>query len=1095
MSGLPDPSEHGDRAVSAVVGFILIFGILVITLSVYQAEVVPQQNSEVEFEQYQGVQQQMVELRSQIVSMQGSASTRSTTVDLGVRYPSRTIFVNPGPARGSLRTVGTSDGGINLTVQNVTAVDNTETGDFWNGTALTYNTGIIEYTPDYNQFQGGLPVVYEHSLIYNRVSGGNSVPLTDQSLVDDNRVSLIALNGTLTQSSVGTTSVDLDPVSTRTRVVDVNNKTGPITLEFASRLNASVWEDTFEDQLVSNGGHVQNVSSLRDRPDEFSILKLTLEPDQRYELKLSKVGIGTGATGTDAEYLTDVVGAGATVQVGSNQTLTVEARDRFNGPQSGLTVNASAEGGTFAAGGDKTEATTNADGQATFLYEPNSTASSGDPHQINFTIEPGYRPTPNGNHNTSTPVNVTMEVTATPPNNGTSGTGNGSGGFSVAWKKNELESSYPDAVTSQPGGRYRYNVSKAETLVLNMSTIPPVDGAQVNYAVTNRSLANLTRYTGQTDSNGDNSTTLRPKENGTITVYTYSGGDADELRLNITNVNSGVQPTSNLSSTTVTDIVPNANSQQQTFTFTLENSISSGDNVTITVVNPPGQNTLAYGDSAVDDEGAGGDASINQNGDTTITYRPGSTTPAGTTVEIRAGDMTVGPESNHNDPYDVTFERSDTDGVETLTFDISRNTGNANLTNVSVETITGNSTTQEITFEPTTDMSSIGGTNERVGIDLSDGASLYSNAGVRAVTSGSASLNTDGGSAWVVYTIPDTNISAGTPVTITLKDVEPTTTGQSYEVGFSRGSADTTNTTFSVIDQFASSGTIAYTGLETVDGDNGTRTGFSPSGIQALGPPGEDLNNDGSPDMPYLKSGDLRILGSGGNTETLVSKQDVNAARPRTSKTLLATGTWNGSAPSVFYANKNEDKLYRVNASGSPVEVASPGDGTNAVMGTGDIDGDQADELLFADDSQSIQYVDDDGTIKNLDGADAGSSTGIGAGQLPTYNDKDWALTVNGSNSIELTTANTSSTGTKTEGVKPGELSGNDKGAAKVPLTAADVDNDGKTEIVYVEAGDNEIRYINNPLSNNPTKRYMKDKDGNKISAGGSIGVVSSVSQ
>jgi len=273
MRWRPDGVRGRDRGVSAVIGFVLIFGILVITFSLYQAQVVPQQNSEVEFEQHQKIQQQMVELRSNIVSMQGSASTLSTTVDLGVRYPSRTIFVNPGPASGSLRTKGASDPDVNFTLQNVTATDSNETGDFWNGTKLNYSTSIIEYEPDYNRFQGGLPVVYEHSLIYNRVENGNSVPITEQSLINDNRINLIALNGTLAEGGVGAESVDLEPVSTRTRVVEVNNKSGPITLEFASMLNASVWNETLE-----NEQYVESVSRNGDAPGEFSILELKLEP-------------------------------------------------------------------------------------------------------------------------------------------------------------------------------------------------------------------------------------------------------------------------------------------------------------------------------------------------------------------------------------------------------------------------------------------------------------------------------------------------------------------------------------------------------------------------------------------------------------------------------------------------------------------------------------------------------------------------------------------------------------------------------------------------------------------------------------------------
>jgi len=55
-----------NRAVSAVIGFILIFGILTLTLTVYQAQIVPQQNAQTEFEHFEESQNELIELRNSI---------------------------------------------------------------------------------------------------------------------------------------------------------------------------------------------------------------------------------------------------------------------------------------------------------------------------------------------------------------------------------------------------------------------------------------------------------------------------------------------------------------------------------------------------------------------------------------------------------------------------------------------------------------------------------------------------------------------------------------------------------------------------------------------------------------------------------------------------------------------------------------------------------------------------------------------------------------------------------------------------------------------------------------------------------------------
>jgi hypothetical protein len=377
----------GDRrGISTVLGFVLIFGILVVSFSAYQAEVVPEQNEEVEFEHYQEVREQMTELRSNFVLMSESTSTRAVSVDLAARYPSRAIFVNPPPATGELRTVGTEHDGVNVTIENAVAVDG-ETADFWNGDNVTYDTGTIEYDPDYNRQRGTPPLVYEHTLLHNNVeNGGQSVSLTEQSLVSDNRIKLITVDGSFRETSVGTESVDLEPVSTRSRVVGVENRSGPITVEFASRMNVSTWEESLANEMRT--GHVDDISFLRDGPDGFSILELVLEPDQRYQLELAKVGVGTGVTDTGESYITTVEGEDTSVRTNTTQQITVEVRDKFNNPQSGVNVTASAsvgelrpsgEDGSFA---DTADASTRSNGRVTFLYQA---AQSGS-HRVNLTF-------------------------------------------------------------------------------------------------------------------------------------------------------------------------------------------------------------------------------------------------------------------------------------------------------------------------------------------------------------------------------------------------------------------------------------------------------------------------------------------------------------------------------------------------------------------------------------------------------------------------------------------------------------------------------------------------------------------------------------
>jgi len=515
-----------ERAQAIQIGAVLLFGILILFLSLYQAVVVPDQNEEIEFNHNEDLQQQLTELRSTVILMPGSTSTRAASLDLGVRYPSRAIFVNPGPASGTLRTVGTENSRVNVTITNASAVDDAgETRDFWNGTTLSFETGAIEYRPGYNLYQGAPRTVYEHSVLYNAFERENvTQAVAGQTLVEGSRITVIALDGSLTENRVDTLSLDVDPISTRTRVVELNGTAEPVTLRTPTGMSEDEWNETFEDELVANGGHVQNVSVSPGGPGGLGLLEVTLEAGERYQLELAKVGVGTGATGTDAEYLTDVAGNESTLESGETVQLTVEARDRFNGPESGVTVTADPSGGNFTGG--NSEKVTDTEGQATYEYE----AGSAGTHRINFTIDQGYDP--DASHETGSPTNVTMQVTVESPSN--DGGGGGGGAYNSSWRLPR-----GDGIECEDGTCvFDQNRSDSDELELTMETDPTADDANVEFAVNDTETASINSSStdDRTSANGNASVTLSPLQDGSINAYTWSGGSGDTLPITFVNV-------------------------------------------------------------------------------------------------------------------------------------------------------------------------------------------------------------------------------------------------------------------------------------------------------------------------------------------------------------------------------------------------------------------------------------------------------------------------------------------------------------------------------------------------------------------------------
>jgi len=279
--------------------------------------------------------------------------------------------------------------------------------------------------------------------------------------------------------------------------------------------------------------------------------------------------------------------------------------------------------------------------------------------------------------------------------------------------------------------------------------------------------------------------------------------------------------------------------------------------------------------------------------------------------------------------------------------------------------------------------------------------------------------------------------------------------------------------------------TAAGGSIDRFAGDDDPVTTLSAtSDARALGPGDSDLTGDGTADTPFVEGGDTVALTNETNgTTTLADDGDVSGA-VEGSKTRLAVGSWDDSPESVFFVDENHDTLYRVAPSGSPVAVATPGDGVQAVSGTGDVDGDGDDELVFADTSQQLRYLEADGTIAALEDGQAGSDVGIGAGAVADL-DGDGvasAVAVDGSNDVKIAGAPTADGGEGTTVITAAD-------AKKSPPTVADVDGDGDDEIAYVGLANGDLKYIDDVRGSNDVA-YLHDDGGDRIPGSAETGAV-----
>ena len=208
-----------NEGVSNIIGTLLIFAILVGLHAAAQTSLVPVWNKKVEYDHLDVVYGDMMSLKSDIKDVGLLGSPKSSEIHLGVRYPERMMFTNPG--EGAVGTLTIESGGeivveygINISEKLILFT-------------ATYNSSRITYEP-----QGAInspKFVYEHGILI-RDFGTSNVTTDEQSLIDveENDIYIPVVNvswNSSAKSSLDVESLAIYPytvLSRRTRLEYVN---------------------------------------------------------------------------------------------------------------------------------------------------------------------------------------------------------------------------------------------------------------------------------------------------------------------------------------------------------------------------------------------------------------------------------------------------------------------------------------------------------------------------------------------------------------------------------------------------------------------------------------------------------------------------------------------------------------------------------------------------------------------------------------------------------------------------------------------------------------------------------------------------------
>ena len=259
--------RHDRRGQSVVIGTVILFGFLILALSLYQVQVVPQQNAQTEFEHFEEVRNDLVELRAGILQAGSIDRPQYQTVRLGTTYSTRIFAINPPAPAGTIRTSQS----YNITIE-------PESGD-----SVNVSTRFLQYRPGYNEIDPS-STWYDASVLYldARDRGDGLVVIEDQALVDNGEVQIVALQNEFRRGGTGQVTLELRPAENITEELPEGN----LSVTIPTRLSEDDWKNKTDLPTDSDiyGG-------VTDDANDDGVYNLTLNTTAE-NLTVDTVGVG-----------------------------------------------------------------------------------------------------------------------------------------------------------------------------------------------------------------------------------------------------------------------------------------------------------------------------------------------------------------------------------------------------------------------------------------------------------------------------------------------------------------------------------------------------------------------------------------------------------------------------------------------------------------------------------------------------------------------------------------------------------------------------------------------------------------------------------
>lgn len=471
------------KAVSPLIGFILLMAIIMGLIGILQSTAVPQWNRAVESGHLSSLKYEVADI-SKVVSISASTGNPAKVVlNAGVKYPNYYILFSPSKASTTISSK-------NLSV-NISSINNPSHNIQDQSSAM-----IVE--PNY-YYSSKSKLIYEHSAVLRKELNGIVLAESDQSAFNDNSIHLTIIKANFGSfATTETASLILVPESYGGSQLF----SGSIEFESYDESTAEWWNKTLgriygEDNVTVSDNKVslkvQNVS-------------LSISVFSAYAVSSGEIIANPGTSGLN---LVQISQNDFSIYFGSTVILAAKTIDDYGNPVRNALVSISDSCNGYSS--------QNSDERGFVIYYFNANCIGS--QSVTFSVG-------------GDTLNFNINVQASP-----SSGGGGGGTFTLYWYNNTSEAPIND---------YTWDVrdmsNQTRFYVRVTFEENPVSNLPVYFAFNKSTIISVNDKSVATDANGYAFINLTANMNGSVAVVAIASDSSARLNITITNVTLGNLP-------------------------------------------------------------------------------------------------------------------------------------------------------------------------------------------------------------------------------------------------------------------------------------------------------------------------------------------------------------------------------------------------------------------------------------------------------------------------------------------------------------------------------------------------------------------------